>query len=470
MTTNSNIADNNGGINPFGDQDAENRHPNWPVFAEGIPQGVNDAGGGNPRAMSSERFNDREHSHGYVSFGDYASADMPSMRLGHFSLANQHYNGRQDMTAYRPMNLVGGLNPSGTGAPGTVEQQPVSNVFQAMLRSPDLILTLARHLRVQELDILYSICKPFHLIVKGNITSVMVEQAGLRAPKGRMLFPWRCYGSLCMKDPNGRLHDVPEEAAKGVIRQVPSLRWLKMLCFRDMVVHEIMTILDEDGVGVPDQCEVAIKKLWFLMDVPDNRRRNALVQNRDIIGDEDLFFMMFFFVKLDKRFTDPITGGGQDGMRRMLLAQPTLATLWRALKRVILLTKYDVVQTFVRWKYEMTEQQVQECGGVLGIPPSEVGVMQYEYWGRRGRGQKLEQIDDLLLLESIRRDLSLEDYYPDMFLWGYINPNNMENLPPVVRRRRLERLEGLEEELVPEADKQRPVVPKQVSSRVIVLD
>lgn len=401
-----------------------------------------------------KRFRNRGHSNGYESFGDYMSLDMPSADLGHFSIMNQH----RSRTQPEPDLYI----------PGEAESD--FNIFQEMLKFPDLVLTLASHLRVQELEILYSFCKPFHQIVKKSLTSVMVMQARVRAPEGRQLFPWRCYSSLCIDDPNGRLHDIPEEAAKGVIRKVPTLRWLKMLCFREMVVHEIMTIMEEDGVGLPDQCETAIKKIWFLMDVPDNRRRNALVQSRDIVTDEDLFYMMFFFIKLDIRFTDPVNGGGQDGVRRMLLAQPTLSTLWRTLKRTALVNKLDVIEMFVRWKGELPAEQAQSGQPVLGIPPNDVGMTQYEYWGLRGKGEKLEQLEELLMLESIRRELNLDQYYPDMFLWGYVNPSTRENLPPVVRKRRLERLEGLEEHLITQADREKGDVPKRRSRRVIVLE
>ena len=464
VTTNSNIANNNGGINPYGIGVAACGHPDWRKLRENLKDvSVNNTAhertgypvaGRYPTVTETERFRNRGYSNGYDSFGDYMSVDMPSADLGHFSIMNQHHI----RTQREP-------NTSSTGG-----EQSGFNIFQEMLKSPDLILTLARHLRIQELDILFSICKPFHQIVKESLTSVMVEQSRVRAPEGRQLFPWRCYSSLCIDDPKGRLHDLPEEAAKGVIRKVPTLRWLKMLCFREMVVHEIMTILHEDGVGVPDQCETAIKKIWFLMDVPDNRRRNALVQSRDIVTDEDLFYMIFFFVKLDLRFTDPINGGGQDGMRRMLLAQPTLSVLWRVLKRTALVSKIDVLEMFVRWKGQLSAAQVQSGQPVFGVPPNEVGMTQYEYWGLRGKGEKLEQIEELLILESIRRELNLDQYYPDMFLWGYVNPSTRENLPPVVRKRRLERLEELEEVLITRADREKGEVPKKVSKQVIVLE
>ncbi|KAL1953020.1 hypothetical protein VTO42DRAFT_3770 [Malbranchea cinnamomea] len=476
--------------------------------------------------MCPERFRYRGHSDGFVSFAEYATADMPSSDLSHFSIMCQNpaaaqSHGNDDRLAHVPTgglnnfvseatpaaqhhNMTGhfggestrgsdifvtGVTTSGqyhsttaqladgpnegsytslAGAPAAMDEPASFNVFQAMLKEPVLIINLARHLRVQELLILYTICKPFHEIVKLRLTSVILAQAKIRAPEGCKLFPWRCYGRVCMDDPAGRPHQVPEEAAKGVIRKVPTFRWLKMICFREMVVHEIMTIMEEDGTGMPDQCETAIKKVWFLMDIPDNHRRRALVRNREIFTDIDLFFITLFFVKLDMRFTDPITGGSGDGMRRMLLAQPSLTALWRTLKRIALITKEDVIEMFIRWKYEMSPLQAIE--GVMGIPPEEIGIVQYEYWGRRGRGTKLEQVDDLLLLESIRRGLNLEEAYPDMFLWGYVNPNYVEELPPVVRKRKCERLEGLEEDLVPEKDKERLVISKQISTRITLQD
>ncbi|PGH11920.1 hypothetical protein AJ79_04612 [Helicocarpus griseus UAMH5409] len=338
------------------------------------------------------------------------------------------------------------------------------NIFEEFLKRPELTLFLAKHLRVQELLILYRISKQFHNIVNARFTTVIKAQAQLRAAESAKIFPPRCYAKLCIPDPGFRPHPVAARAVRGEARKVPSFRWLLMVCFREMVCHEIITILAEDGVPVPDRCASTMKKIWFLMDIPDNARRIGLVQNPEIFTDADLFFATLFFVKLDMRFTDPVTGSGKDGMRRLLLSQPSLSMLWRALKRTALISKLDVMKLFARWKYQPRPDQ--RGMSIFGIPPNEIGIVQYEGWGRTGSRVLLQRPDELLLKESIRRGLELQQRYTDMFLWGYINPATLQNYPPVLRQRELERLEGLEELLIPVEDRGKEEVGKMVSKMV----
>jgi hypothetical protein len=228
-----------------------------------------------------------------------------------------------------------------------------------------------------------------------------------------------------------------------------------------MVCHEIVTIMGEDGVPLPTVCELVLKKIWLLMDVADNKRRTMLVMKRDIFSNWDLYYATLFFIKLDMRFTDPITGSGKDGMRRLLMAQPSLTMLWRTLKRTALLSRLDVLKLFIRWKYH------RRLDTVLGVPPNEIGIMRYEAWGRTGSRVPLLRPDQLIIREAMRRGLKLERKYADMFLWGYVNPITLENVPPVPRSRRLERLEGWEDDLISRADRGKVEAPKRISTRII---
>jgi hypothetical protein len=216
---------------------------------------------------------------------------------------------------------------------------------------------------------------------------------------------------------------------------------------------------------MPERCEMVMKKIWFIMDIPDNNRRIGTIQNLEIFTDVDLFFATMFFVKMDMRFTDPITGSGKDGMRRLLLSQPSLSTFWRTLKRTALISKLDVMKLFVRWKYQPHEN---ECGqSIFGIPPNETGIVQFEGWGRTGSRVKLQRPDELILKESIRRNLNLHEKYTDMFLWGYVNPRTLQNFPPAPYSRRLPRLEELEDVLTAPQDRGQQRREKTISRRVL---
>ncbi|EEH42752.2 uncharacterized protein PADG_07572 [Paracoccidioides brasiliensis Pb18] len=338
------------------------------------------------------------------------------------------------------------------------------NIFQEFLKRPDMVLVLAHHMRVQELLILYRISRDFHNIINSRFRTVIQAQATLRAPQSAEIFPPRCYAKLCNPDPGLRPHPVASRAAWGEVRKVPSFRWLLMVCYREMVCHQIITILAEDGVPVPDRCESVIKKIWFLMDIPDNARRIALVQNREIFTNADIFFAVLFFVKLDMRFTDPVTGSGKDGMRRMLLSQPSLTLLWRTLKRTALVSKLQVMKTFARWKYE--PPPIFRGMSVFGVPADQVGTLQYQAWGRTANRVRLQRPDELLLKESVRRQMSLHRNYSDLFFWGYLNPRTMQNYPPVTRDRELKAFDGLEEMLVPVEERSKDDTGKMVSNVV----
>ncbi|KKZ66343.1 hypothetical protein EMCG_07944 [[Emmonsia] crescens] len=409
----------------------------------------------NPQTVGQPGSKCRSHQNGFASVTDRVQSDMSSSDISQFSIIKKR----------KLENCTGQAAGQDAGLERVryLYEKPF-NIFQEILKRPELTLFLAKHLRVQELLILYHTSRNFHNMVNTRFTTIIRAQAQARAPQSAKIFPPRCYAKLCILDPGLRPHPVARRAAVGETRKVPSFRWLLMVCFREMVCHEIITILAEDGVPVPDRCASTIKKIWLLLDIPDNARRIGLVQNREIFTDVDLFFATLFFVKLDMRFTDPITGSGKDGMRRLLLAQPSLSMLWRTLKRTALTSKLDVMRLFARWKYQ--PRQDQRGLSMFGIPAHEVGIVQYQGWGRTGNRTALQRPDELLLKESIRRGLELQQRYTDMFLWGYINPNTMRDYPSVVRRRRLERLEGLEEMLVPVEDRGKVEVGKVVSRRV----
>lgn len=279
--------------------------------------------------LSRTRFFNSGPTEGFQSFGELTQVDMPSSSIGHFSI--MAHNQRTVAAAqqhWRNMNVP----------------RQNFNIFQELVKRPELVIIFAKHLRVQELLILYSMSIPFNNIVSSRITTVIISQALTRAPDSARIFPFRCYEKLCIPDPGLRLHPIPGRALAGELRKVPSFRWLRMICYREMVCHDIMTIMAEDGVPIPPQCEPVIKKIWLLMDIPDNVRRIGLVQNSQIFTDEDLFFALLFFVKMDMRFTDPITGSGKDGMRRLMMSQPGMTVFWKSLKRTTLKCKMDVIR------------------------------------------------------------------------------------------------------------------------------
>jgi hypothetical protein len=145
----------------------------------------------------------------------------------------------------------------------TRTDSPDFNIFPAILLYPELCFHLSSHLPLNSLVALYAISRDFHTILDSRFTTVILSQSLAKAPECSRIFPFRCYAHLCRKDPASRIpHPDPEKARQGISRAVPSFRWLRMVLWREKVVHEIMAIMAEDGVPLPSRCSLALKRMW----------------------------------------------------------------------------------------------------------------------------------------------------------------------------------------------------------------
>jgi hypothetical protein len=149
------------------------------------------------------------------------------------------------------------------------------------------------------------------------------------------------------------------------------------------------------------------------------------MHNRDFITDMDLYNFQLFIVKLDMRFNDPIDGPGDEGMRKLFLGQRGLTPLCKLLKRKAFLSSMDIVRLGIRYAYEVRpEHRGME---IFGVPPEEIGVGHLEGWGA-GRVH-LMRPDELMMRESVRRQLGLKNHIMEMMLWGYVDPITGKNVP-----------------------------------------
>lgn len=309
-----------------------------------------------------------------------------------------------------------------------VEREPPSyeldfrqfSVFKALLNYPELVFEFVKHLDVEDLVSLYTISKDFHSLANSRFTTMILSQSVRKAPESSRTFIFRCYKSLCQRDPAAR----PLESAPDEVRWVPSLRWLRMIVFRERVVDEIIMCLSAEGHFMPELASLVIKKIWFTIDIGDNLHRIGIIHNREFWTDEDLYVATLFFIKLDLRFTDPITGNGERGMRNMLLGQRSLSTLLRVLKRQEMLSQLDLLRMIVEWKYRPAPRHAGMS--ILGVPPEKIGKLRYEGWGKTR--QLFIRIDQLVMREAIRRGLDIHEHYLDMVVYGYINKSTYEDV------------------------------------------
>ena len=190
-----------------------------------------------------------------------------------------------------------------------------------------------------------------------------------------------------------------------------------MVLWRQRVVDEIIALLQAHGLVMSASTPETLCKLWFMMDLPDNRRRIGLVRNTVIWDNGDLWRATEFFIKVDMRFTNPETGSGSGDLRKLMMAQKSLSTLWRVLKREECRTQLEVLRMAVRTHYIPPSHKHLP---ILGVPPNRIGALQWEGYGSQP-GKRLLQIHQLVMREAIRREVPLQKWYLDMALDGFVD-------------------------------------------------
>ena len=293
------------------------------------------------------------------------------------------------------------------------------SIFNALLQYPELTLEFTKQLDIEDLISLYAISKDLHFLVNGRFTAMILGQSISKASESSKTFIFRCYKSLCMRDPARRLNETkPDE-----LRFIPSFRWLRMILFREAVVDDILRSLAAEGHRVPKRTRLTIKKIWFTIDISDNARRIGLMHNTAFWSNKDLFLATMFFIKLDMRLTHPTAGNGETGLRKLLLGQRTLSTLAKVLRREEMRTQVDMLRMIIRFSYEPPSHRQMD---IMGVPSQEIGRLQYEGWG--ARKLKFVQIDELVMREAVKRKLNLQNHYLDMVIYGYIDKKTFQDI------------------------------------------
>lgn len=296
------------------------------------------------------------------------------------------------------------------------------SIFEALLNHAELVFEFSKHLDIDDLVSLYSISKEFHNLVNKRFTHMIRLQSTRKAPESSRIFVFRCYQSLCQRDPANR----PLERLPKKVRWVPTFRWLRMIFFREKIVSDIIECLGDEGHFMPRRVSLTIKKIWFTVDIGDNVHRTGTIRNRRFWTDEDLYLATLFFIKLDLCFTHPVTGTGEVGLRKMLLGQRSLSTLLLVLKRRQLLNQSELMCMLVKWDFHLTEQQREEKRALWGVPQYKAGGLSLEGWVVTG--QKLNQVDELVMREAIKRRLHIHENYMDMILYGYVHKSTFEDV------------------------------------------
>jgi hypothetical protein len=292
--------------------------------------------------------------------------------------------------------------------------------FESLATYPELYLELCKHLRIADLLSLYAIQRDFHETVNGHLAHAMKSCARHHAPESSAVFAHAMYQTLCVSDPARR----PDPRNWAVARRVPGLRWLQMVCHRERVVRDILAALAREGHRTPRGMALTLKKVWVVMDVATTAQRICLVHNEAWFTDQDCYNAQLFVMKLNMRFNEPLTGVGDDGLTRVMLGQRGLTPLCRLLKREAYFHEKDILRLAIRYCYEAKPQHKQF--NIFGIRARDVGRGHLEGWGL-GKIH-LFRIDELVMRESVRRRLNLDDHLLYMMLWGHVDPVTKEDI------------------------------------------
>ena len=325
-------------------------------------------------------------------------------------------------------------NPSITLQTSTAPTKPRKPKFcliHAIARDPSLMPNLIACLPLPSIISLYAISKPFHYYFNLHHTASILASTRTWAPQADTIFPWRCYKRLCIKDPaaitkarlSGREADMKKKWAQ--IRDVPSLRWLQMVVWREGVVQDMLIVMRGQGLLCPPGTLEAVKRMWFLMDLPLNSQRLALIRDKTYLPDHILRLFSIFLLKVDMLLTDPLhpaypinhanqrffprkdngTSVSGVGLRKLLLAERQLTPLWRVVRGwtpdpkepARPMTRLDMLRLWVRHKYVPKEDLPDSTKkmSIMGIPWFEVGTAGLERTGVTFVGKKKDGGDEV---------------------------------------------------------------------------
>ncbi|PVI04385.1 hypothetical protein DM02DRAFT_640067 [Periconia macrospinosa] len=341
------------------------------------------------------------------------------------------------------------------------------NVYKAIVRHPNLFFQFAIRLDIDTLIDLYAIDKEFHFRFNKYSISIVHEHAMYHAPVAAYIFSWIMFPELCISDPMAR----PMDGRPHLARDIPSLRWTRMVLFREYIVDSILALLALEGLRVPRAARPVVMKTWLLTDMKTMKLRTAFLSNKLVWTDKDILMFHHFLVKLDMRFSHPIVGQGMSALSHMLLTQKTLMDLHNALAvgAVGLDWTYDAVtemvcRTYTAEDLDLENQPWLADEFVNGVPVDEWGLLSKE--NRHADGARLVPAVDMILTEGIRRGLNLHKYFLDCVTYGFVKKNENGEVKNVPRPRkwRTEKQIHVEEEGFP-TKKDRTALIQRMASR-----
>jgi hypothetical protein len=331
------------------------------------------------------------------------------------------------------------------------------NVYKALLRHPNLFFQFAIRLDTEILTELYAIDKEFHFRFNKYSISIIAEHASYHAHEAAYIFSWVLLPDLCISDPMLR----PMDGRPHLARDIPSLRWVKMVVHRDSIVRGILTDLGEHGLRVPAGTKVALMKFWLLMEMKRMNLRTAFLSDKKVWTDDELLYLLHFVVKLDMRILHPVFGNGMCALSHMMLTQKTLTELHDLLKSNGDFDYDDgslmIVKTYPAEDLDIDTHTWLEDEVDNGVPFEQHGMMCREDWHMDG--DRLEPALDMVVVEATRRGLQPQRYLLEWTLYGFVDQDTMTNIP-APRKWRHEKAIHVPRETWPRETERKAVIDK----------
>ncbi|KAF2826591.1 hypothetical protein CC86DRAFT_266524, partial [Ophiobolus disseminans] len=318
---------------------------------------------------------------------------------------------------HRRRNIAASIwGPDISPTPTLAPPQPF-NIYKSLLRHPNLFFPLCLSLPYASIIDLYAIDKEFHYRLNKYSVSILHDYARRYAPMASRVFTWLLYPEVCISDPMLR----PMDGREWLARDVPGWAWVGMVLSRQSLVRCILSDLALEGCKTGPGAEEALYKFWVVMELRSTHVRRAFLADGDIWSDADIQSFHLFLLKLDMRFSDPLTSHGYCALSHALLTQRSLKPLATVLSHGNKLT-YDTVSAMLVQTYPMHELDTDAFPWLdddvdTGIPPTQWGMMMKEGWSVDGA--RMESCVDLVVEEGVRRELHVQGRLLEFVEFGY---------------------------------------------------
>ncbi|KOS19694.1 hypothetical protein ESCO_000364 [Escovopsis weberi] len=378
--------------------------------------------------------------------------DAHEMRVKRFEFSDEakdEFFDGQDPYAFAP-DLLDPPPPTMTttaaAAAAAAALPPRQDLISNMCQNIELAVELGKHLHARDILNLYKANKAFYHAVNSYLMSSVRSWVTHHCPDAARVFNFKLYKRHLAVDPVGRTwgeqardrpaaSSSPSSSAAAAdapqVRAVPGLRYLQLVMGRDKYCREMIAILARNGHPLPRTMHRTLLRLWLLMELATSLQREALLRNRELWADGDLYNAQLFFMKLGLHFNDPVYGPSSWDLLHLMMGQKGLYPLWQLLARKRFKTLPELLALRVRYDLQVPPDHWGESffdRAIHGVPFHQVGVGHLEGWGL-GENHLLRP-DELIPMEAVARGLELDRHLTHMMLWGLFDWDTGDNYVP----------------------------------------